>query len=374
VRVQALDARGDVQFADGFNPAQPDLTARSRVETSSGTFVVQGKISADWSTTVRLGASRDDYDTDVAVSSLDVGRFTTFQQTLSWQNDLATPLGTVLAAVEQLHQSVTSDETSFEVDGRTIDGLQLGLNGKAGPHAWQVNLRSDSNSQFGHQNTGALAYGFDVAPQWRLGASAGTSFVMPSFDDLYFPGFGNPQLQPQHGQGEELNLRWTTPLQQARLSLYENRFRDLIALNVDYFPVNVAQARIRGASLEYRAHLGSVALESNIDAMDPQDLTDGTQLPHRARNSLSFKADWEFARAWSAGARLRAVGQRYDDTLNLQPLGGYGLLGLHCDWRMDRMWQVGLRIDNVTDHNIEPAFGYEAPPRQWFLTLRYGAL
>jgi vitamin B12 transporter len=248
------------------------------------------------------------------------------------------------------------------------------LNGKAGPHAWQANVRSDANSQFGHQNTGALAYGFELTPQWRVGASAGTSFVMPSFDNLYFPGFGNPALRPQHGRSEELNLRWKTFTQQSRLALYENRFRDLIALNTNFLPVNVGRARVRGASIEYDAYLGAVTIGSTLDAMDPSDLTDGTQLPHRARHSLSLKADWQFASSWSAGALVQALGKRYDDTLNVQSLGGYGLLGLHCDWRFERDWQLVLRVDNVTDHFVEPVYGYNAPPRQLFVTLRYGAL
>jgi vitamin B12 transporter len=374
VRVQGLDARGDVQYADGFDPTRPDLTARSRVETSSGGMVIRGKLAPDWSTTLRYGVSRDDFNTDIAVNAFDLGRFTTTQQIGSWQNDFVTPIGTVLAAAEQLHQSVTSNETSFEVDRRTINGLQLGLNGKAGPHAWQANVRSDANSQFGHQNTGALAYGFELAPQWRIGASAGTSFVMPSFDNLYFPGFGNPALRPQHGRSEELNLRWKTFTQQARLALYENRFRDLIALNTNFLPVNVVRSRIRGASIEYDAHAGAVTIGSTFDAMDPRDLTDGTRLPHLARYSVSLKADWQFASSWSAGGIVQAVGHRYDDALNVRSLGGYGLLGLHCDWRLERDWQLALRVDNATDHHVEPAYGYNAPPRQLFVTLRYGAL
>ncbi len=374
VRVQGLDARGDVQFAEGFDPAQPGLTARSRVDTASGTVVVKGNLASAWATTLRYGASRDNYDTDVAVNSYDLGRYTTNQQTLSWQNDIATPAGTVLAAVEQLRQGVSSDITAFTVDHRTVDGVQLGLNGRAGPHTWQANLRSDRSSQFGHQATGAAAYGFDLTPQWRLGASAGTSFVMPSFDDLYYPGYSNPLLRPQHGRSEELSLRWKTPQQQLRAALYENRFRDLIALDVNFLPVNIAQSRIRGASLDYNAQLGAVALGTTLDAMDPLDLTDGTVLPHRARHTLSITADWQLASAWSAGGVLRSAGQRYDDAANQQSLGGYGLLSLHGNWKFCRDWNLGLRADNLTGHAVEPAYGYQAPPRQWFLTVRYGAL
>lgn len=374
VRLQGLDAKGAVQFADGFDPARPDLTARSRIATASGALVVQGPVAAGWSTTLRYGASRDDYNTDVAVNAYDLGRFTTLQHTLSWQNDIATALGTVLLAAEQLRQSVSSSTTGYAVDHRTIDGLQLGLSGRSGPHAWQANVRGDENAQFGHQATGAVAYGYDLAPQWRAGLSAGTSFVMPSFNDLYYPGYSNPLLRPQHGSSDEINLRWHAAAQQVRVAFYENRFRDLIALDTNYLPVNVARSRIRGASAEYDGRYGPVSVGAVADLLNPVDRTDGTELPHRARRSLALTADWQLAADWAAGARLRAAGQRYDDVANRQPLGGYGLLALHADWRPARRWQLALRLDNVTDHAVAPAYGYLAPPRQWFATLRYGGL
>ena len=372
VRLQGIDSKGDVQTSDGYDPTRPALTARSRVDTATGGLVVRGAVAPDWSTTLRYGTSRDAYDTDVAVNG--TYRFSTQQHALDWQNTFATPAGTVLAGVEQLRQSVSDDGVAFAVDRRTVTGAQLGLTGKAGPHSWQANVRDDANSQFGHEVTGAAAYGYDLTPQWRIGASAGTSFVMPSFDDLYYPGYSNPLLRPQHGQSGELSVRWTSTLQQVRLSVYENRFRDLIAFNASFVPVNVAQSRIRGASLEYDAHQGAVTVGATLDVMDPSDLTDATQLARLARDTLTLKADWQVSSAWSAGALLRASGLRYDDAANLQPLGGYGLLSVHGDWRVTRDWSIVLRVDNLADHEVQPAYGYEAPPRQWFATVRYGGL
>lgn len=373
IRLQGLDARAAVQFADGFDPLRPDLTARSRLGSASGGLTLQGAVSPSWTTRVALQASRDDYDTDVAVNSYSLGRFTTAQRLASWQNDIATPAGTVLLAAEQLHQSVDSNTSAYVADARTVDGVQLGLSGRAGPHGWQANARSDSNAQFGRQNTGALAYGFDLSPAWRVGASAGSSFVMPSFNDLYYPGYSNPALRPQHGRSQELNLRWQGAGQQWRLALYVNRFHDLIALDANYLPVNIGQSRVRGATAQYDLRIGALALGATLDAMDPRDLVDDTRLPHRARNTVALTAEWQLAERLGLGAVLRAAGQRYDDAANQQTLGGYGQLGLHANWRLDRAWQASVRVDNATDHAIAPAYGYNAPPRQVFVTLRYAS-
>ncbi|RZJ11286.1 MAG: TonB-dependent receptor, partial [Haliea sp.] len=46
--------------------------------------------------------------------------------------------------------------------------------------------------QFGSSTTGFAGYGYKITPHWRVHASHGTSFVAPSFNQLYFPGFGTP--------------------------------------------------------------------------------------------------------------------------------------------------------------------------------------
>ena len=82
--------------------------------------------------------------------------------------------------------------TAYTVTGRTINSGFLGINGGSGPHSWQANVRHDGNSQFGDDTTGFAGYGYRITPSWRASASYGTSFVAPSFNQLYFPGFGNP--------------------------------------------------------------------------------------------------------------------------------------------------------------------------------------
>jgi vitamin B12 transporter len=375
VRVQGLGAHGNGEYSDGFDPSRPQLTARDRFDTTTGSVVLQGKAMQDWSTTLRYGVSRDNYDTDIAVSPFSLGRFTTVQQLASWQNDIGTPVGTLLAAAEHLEQSVNSDTTAFPVDRRTINSFLLGLNGKSGPHTWQADGRGDQNSQFGHEYTGAVAYGYELAPAWRVSASTGTSFVMPSFDELYFPNFGNPSLRPQRGASDEVALQWKVKNQQARLTAYDSRFRDLIAyVGPNFEPVNIGRSRIRGITLEYSAQFGPVTLSSALDAMSPRDLTNDTELARRSRRTFSTKADWNISDKWAAGARVHAAGPSYDDTLNLQRLGGYGLFSVYGNWNFLPNWQATLRLDNVTDHLVQPAYGYNAPPRQWFLTLRYGGI
>ena len=57
-------------------------------------------------------------------------------------------------------------------------------------------MRRDQYSDFGAANTYYLGYGFDFTENWSGTASYASAFRAPSFDDLYYPGSGNPSGVP----------------------------------------------------------------------------------------------------------------------------------------------------------------------------------
>ena len=65
-----------------------------------------------------------------------------------------------------------------------------------------------SNSQFGNFNNWALSGGYRMTDALRAVASVGTSFQAPTFNQLYYPGFGNAALLPQQNRATELGLKY----------------------------------------------------------------------------------------------------------------------------------------------------------------------
>ena len=141
-----------------------------------------------WRTRLSVSDATDGYQTLSSASPFStLGTIRSRQQQLGWQNTLDTPVGTVLALAEQLREKVSRPGQPFDVSERHLDGLALGVSGSAADHVWQGSLRRDRNSQFGGANTGALGYGYRFTPAWRAGASYGTSFLAPSFNQLTSP-------------------------------------------------------------------------------------------------------------------------------------------------------------------------------------------
>ena len=326
---------------------------------------LSGKALPGWKTQFQVSQSRDVNNATVAA----FGRsdFTTTQNQVFWQNDVDTPIGVALFGVERLGQKVQGS-TAYTVSERSITSAFAGLNGQAGPHSWQANLRRDRNSQFGSSTTGFVGYGYRISPAWRVHASHGTSFVAPSFNQLYFPGFGTPTLQPEEGRNTDIGVTFSQGGHTVKLVHFDNRIRGFIPSGP--LPANVPRARIDGWTLGYDGTLGGVELRASIDAMDPRNELTGRKLPRRADTQATLGADVGIG-AWKFGASLLAISQRYDDTGNTFGLGGYATLDLHADYAVARDWSLSANWRNVMDKDYQTVRGHNQPGRGVFVTLRW---
>ena len=155
----ALRARGRSDLDDG-----PGADAQAGLLTDLLRVQAEGRVLPGWQTQLSVSRSTDAYDTLSSASPFaTLGRIQTKQTQVSWENRVATPVGTALVLAERLQQAVSRPGTPFSVSDRSINALGLGLNGSAGGHLWQAALRHDRNSQFGGQTTGISIYSMTAA-------------------------------------------------------------------------------------------------------------------------------------------------------------------------------------------------------------------
>lgn len=361
--LSVLHSDGTVHFDDG-----PGADTRSDLRTDVLRASVEGKLTQDWKSSLSFGRSTDRHDALVSASPwTPPGWFESRQSQWTWLNELATPAGLVVLGLERLEQSVDSS-TPYEVTERAINSAFTGLTGSAGAHSWQLSLRRDRNTQFGGYTTGNVGYGYQVSQAWRVHAGYGTSFVAPSFNQLYWPGFSNPGLLPEKGKNAELGVSWTQGDQQVKLTRFDNRIRGYITLGQD--PVNVPRALIDGWTLDYENRIGDLNLRASFDALDPRNEQTGLLLQRRARRQLNLGADYTQG-TWTFGGRVLHVGKRYDDAANSQVLDAYTTLDLWLARTLTPSWKLQVNLNNVTDKRYETALGYNQPGRGVFVTLRW---
>ena len=353
--------------------ATPDF--RTRLDTTVAALDWRGPLAAGLLASARASRSIDDANNGGTL--IDHYR-TTRQQLgaqLAWQTGAP---GQLVAALEHNEDRATS--TSYTAQARRRNAAAvLELTGTAAAWSWQVDLRRDDNSDFGAVTTGRLGGAYTVLPGLRLRALAGTSFAAPSFNDLYFPGYGVAGLQPERGQSIEFGLDWRTADGHASLTAYRNRVRDLIGYEGDrsHCPpdpaydfgcaANVARARLQGATLAAAQRMGALALRVQLDFLQARDQDSGQRLPRRAAHQASLGADWTSGDL-TLGAAALQVGARPDGG---KVLAAETTLDLTAGWRLAPAWALQAKLVNATDRDLEPARDYQGLGRQAWLVLRY---
>ncbi|UUZ51695.1 TonB-dependent receptor [Massilia sp. B-10] len=73
-----------------------------------------------------------------------------------------------------------------------------------------------------------MAYGYRLTRELRASASFGTSFRAPTFNELYYPGFGVASNRPEQGKNVEAGLTWASGTTEATAVYYRNRLTDLL--------------------------------------------------------------------------------------------------------------------------------------------------
>ena len=312
--------------------------------------------------------------------------FRTRQHQYAWQNelDLASPLAqwgvtraVATLGVERREEDIASND-GFAVTSRDTNALFGAWQMAAGAHALQASARHDDSTQFGSRTTGSIAYGYRLSPAWRASASVGSAFKAPTFNDLYFPGFSNPDLVPERSKNVEGGVYWNGESGGARfdasLVAYRNRIDDMIVFvcdaNFNCAPQNVEHATIRGMTLAGSAVRGGTSLHASLDLASPQDDGTGNLLPRRAHAHASAGASQRVG-AWQFGAEAVASSYRYDDAANTRRMGGYTVVNLTAQWALGHGVTLFARADNVFDKHYELAADYATGGAQWFGGVRW---
>lgn len=372
-----LDA--NLMRADGYAEFDNGATNASWVDSDAGTgqLKLTGKVNDIWTTSLSTSSSSDKlrtYDRALATNVLSDSLHQTKQKEYKWNNEFKTPVGIAIAGVERLEQKVNST-TEYDKTKRTTDAVYAGLNGSYDRHSWQVNVRSDDNSQFGSFETWGIAYGFQLLPSLRAYASRGKSINAPTFNQLYWPAepwwTGNPNLQPEEGRNTELGLNWTLDGHVFKLARYDNKVSNLIVGGAA-FPENIDRARMKGWSLGYSKSLDTWQFAASYDYLDARDSL-GERITRRMPKQQATASVDKTWGAWKLGANALYVGKRTDSVWGVGnvDMKSYITVDTYAEYQFAKDWSLQARVANLTDKQYETAYGYNQRGRAGYLTLKW---
>jgi vitamin B12 transporter len=305
--------------------------------------------------------------------------YQTTSSQVSWQNLLHVGAGTqFLLGAESLHQKVASDiNPGYAQNTRQTNSLLAGYTGHYAAHQLQFNLRQDNNSQYGNVATGLLGYGYDFTEAWRATANYSTAYRAPTFNELYYPNYGNAALHPERSRNVEAGVHYAKGTQQFDAVYFSNIVKNLIVDNAQYLPINLDRALINGVELSYAGQFGQTGIKAALTAQDPRDQTTGQLLVRRARLHSSLGVIQEVG-AWKLGGEWLYSEHREDNftdpttfVASRKILPAYNVFNLTAGYPISKKLRWSLRVDNLTNQNDSNAYGYNPLGRRLYVGINY---
>ncbi|HWR98462.1 MAG TPA: TonB-dependent receptor [Candidatus Methanoperedens sp.] len=244
--------------------------------------------------------------------------------------------------------------------------------------------RVDDFSSFGTHATWRAGARWTAAGSGTiLRANAGTGFKAPTVADLYYPGFSNPDLEPEESLGWDVGVE--QPLLGGRLQVgaawFRNDFDNLIAYSTTSFrPENIADARTAGleAFVQWLPAAGLSVSCSYTWLPTAEDRGSGARLLRRAEHSGAIAAHHRFPRWVQLDTALRFSGESNDKnftSLPAQDVRNGGFLKWDVGVTVTpRSWlSLAARVENLLDDSCAEAYGFPALGRVFWggATVRF---
>lgn len=378
-----LDSQGRSEYDNPYGRFDPvtfdSLAQRPYTDftvSSLGSYL-DAQLSERWHSRLELGHSENRSEGRDKLSS-ERSAFNTYRDQLTWQNTLTLSEQHSLSAGVDGYQDRVHASERLERNSRWNRAAFIQHRFEGEHFNTELGVRRDQNQQYGGQTSWSASLGVPLSPTNDLLLSYSEGFRAPTFNDLYYPGYSNPALNPERSKSVE--LQWRSQLSSdSRLeaSLYRTELRDAIVF-AGLQPENVAAGRINGFELSLDQRWGAWQSQLGLALIDPRDRDSGHTLARRARRTLSLDLDRQFD-AFSVGASWQAVSTSFDGEDNRQRLAGYGLLGLRGEWAASRALKLRLSLDNLLDKSYSRAlysfdgasYGYREERRTWLMSVTW---
>jgi vitamin B12 transporter len=332
-----------------------------------------------WTTNLQLGKSTDNAEelspnVDLADFSLD-GIFKTTKTEATWFNAIELKENSILSVGIDYQKDEIDSSKTYAVSSRDNKAAFLQYKLKSDGADVSFGARRDDNEQFGAHTTTSVMAGQDVSHNVRLNFSYGEGFKAPTFNDLYYPGSGNPNFVPEQSKNIELGLNASWGDSVANMTLFNNRLENLIQYNFATRTTDqTAEVEITGLELSLETELAGWLVGLSGTVLNPEDKSTGNLLRRRAEGSAALDADYSVGN-YGIGFTVYSQSHTYDNAANTLRLGGYTTLALRANFDLSDNWNVKVNANNLTDKEYVTASGflgnYRSMGRELLFTVAY---
>lgn len=257
--------------------------------------------------------------------------------------------------------------TNFSQE-RTLAAGFIDTQGQYGNLSGEAGMRMEHFDRYGDRPLFKAAAAWRMKPGLTLRASGGTGYRLPSYTELMFLFFSNPNLTPERSAGGSLGFEWrpVTGMQIAVNGFYQ-RFDDLITTAYEPFrgpiTLNVADADVAG--VEWNAqYTWTDRLETGLSYTysESRDLTTDKRLPFRPPHTARVWGKQKLAQLpvtlW-AEAVVRS--STWNDTGNTLPVADSVQINASIRYAVTRRAEIYLRGENLANSHIAQIYSTDMP-------------
>ena len=254
-------------------------------------------------------------------------------------------------------------------------------------------IRYDDYNVFGSATTYRVTGGYLVKETGtKLRGSYASGFRAPTINQLFFPGFGTPNLQPEKSQALDVGIEQTLPNDRGSISVgyFWNRYRNLILSVFDptictapgsfgFCAQNAGLAKAEGVEVSTKLKLyrdgrwvKNLDLHIQYTYAATRDISGGSdaRLPKWPLHQISTVLSYQPLDSVRANIEGRYVGERFGNTGNGNPTPSFVVWNLSASYDVTKSIQAYLRLDNIFNEKYEETLFFGTPIRSIFGGVR----
>lgn len=245
----------------------------------------------------------------------------------------------------------------------------------------EASIRHDDNEVYGGKSTWQLGAGYLVSQNWRLIASGGTAFRAPTYNDLFWPGYGNSDLKPEESLSFEAGFEFFSEVADVRVVGYSNKITNLVSYQSKGEELKNSDATINGIEVSSQFETGVLSHSVSLDFLDhnnkvnvasfgqPEDIQD-KELSRRANFAAKWLVSYEH-NDWRGDLSYQYQGKRYDDAKNTVELDPYSLVNFTLGYQLTEQWKLRAKVENLFNAQYQTVDKYETQDQAYYLNASY---
>ena len=284
----------------------------------------------------------------------------------------------ISGGINWYNDDVSHSSQPFVEDSRDVLAVFVGAYYDADKVLANLTVRQDDDEQFGDETTYTAAAGYHLSEDATFRISQSTGFKAPTFNDLYYPLYGNPDLQPEKSVNRELGLSVDFDIAQVDIAIFRNDIEDKIDYDANFALANIDEARYEGVEFSLSQQFFGFDSNLNFAYLSAEDEETGAELRNVAKRTFN----WELAKQFGAFDASLDMQYRSDRQGAVTRLGSYTLWNLAGNYQVNEHIEVSLRVENLfdkeynaVDSNADFTTGevyyYNTPERRFFAGASY---